>query len=474
MRSSWLWLGLSSVLTMVPAVAVAHDGLQRSSPAKDAVLTSGPAALRLTFSNPPNLRFARVQLLDSANVEVGLGALGVDSVRTLVAPIANPLPPGRYTVVWQIAGADGHPVRGRFSFAVAGDGSAAHAGGEPAANVAAPGADAPPAAHHPSADALDEDAFDAESPAYVVLRWLTFIGLLIVIGTFAFQAVVLPLASRRGGPDAAGFIAGAHARSARIGLMFAALLLGASLVRLFVQSYAMHGGAGSFDPSLIGAMILQTVWGWGWMLQVGAAVLALLAFRAQRSGKGWASSLLAVAALALAVTPALSGHAVSASKLKALAIAADALHVLGASGWLGSLALVLAAGIPAVLALQPDLRGKSVADLINAFSPTALVFAGLAGATGLFSAWLHLERLGNLWGSTYGRVLLLKLAILSIVAATGAYNWLRVRPALGGPDGAARIRGSARVEVGVAVVVLLITAILVATPTPMDMPMPGE
>jgi putative copper export protein/methionine-rich copper-binding protein CopC len=473
MRSSYLWLGLSTALVFTPTPAVAHDGLQRSSPAKDAVLTSSPAALRLTFSNPPNLRFARVQLLDSANAIIPLGALDVDSVRTLVAPVVQRLCPGRYTVVWQIAGADGHPVRGRFSFAVAGD-APAHRGGEPASNVPAPGADAPPATHHPPADALEADAFDAESPAYVVVRWLTFIALLLVIGAFAFQTVVLPLARRRGGPDTAGFIAAAHARSARIGFSVAVLLLGASLMRLFLQSYAMHGGAGSFEAPMIRAMILQTVWGWGWMLQVGATILALFAFRAQRSGKGWAFGLLAVATLALAATPALSGHAVSATELKALAIAADALHVLGASGWLGSLAVVLAAGIPAALALQSELRGKAAADLINAFSPTALVFAGLAGATGLFSAWLHLERLGNVWGTAYGRVLLLKLAVLSIVGATGAYNWLRVRPALGGRDGAALIRRSAGVEVAIAVVVLLITAILVATPTPMDMPMPGK
>ena len=90
--------------------------------------------------------------------------------------------------------------------------------------------------------------------------------------------------------------------------------------------------------------------------------------------------------------------------------------------------------------------------------------------TGAVSAWIHLETPGNVWGSSYGRVLLLKLAILSIVAATGAYNWLRVLPALGGPDGAARIGRSARIEVAVAIVVLLVTAVLVATPTPMDMP----
>jgi putative copper export protein len=65
-------------------------------------------------------------------------------------------------------------------------------------------------------------------------------------------------------------------------------------------------------------------------------------------------------------------------------------------------------------------------------------------------------------------VLLLKLAVLSPVAATGAYNWLRVRPALGGDAGAARIRRSATAELAVGALVLLATAALVATPTAME------
>lgn len=134
---------------------------------------------------------------------------------------------------------------------------------------------------------------------------------------------------------------------------------------------------------------------------------------------------------------------------------------------------MLIAGIPAAIALGEGRRGPAVADLVNAFSPTALIFAGLAAVTGLFSAWLHIESFANVWGSSYGRVLLLKLGILSAVAATGAYNWLRVRPRLGGPEGIVRIRRSSTIEVVVAVIVLLVTAILVATPTPMDMS-PGQ
>lgn len=467
-------------LAISPEVAAAHDGLQRSSPAKDAVLAVAPGSLRLTFTNAPNLRFSRVQLLDPANASVALGELRLDSIRTVVADIRGPLKAGRYTVVWQIAGADGHPVRGRFSFSIA-DGASgiadtatpAHRGGEPGANVPAPGADSVPAAHHQMPPVPSEDAFDADSPAYVIVRWATFLALLIAIGVVAFQAVVLPLFVRRSDPaTSAAVTVAASRRAAGVGAAAAAALFVAALARLAAQSYAMHGGSGALDMRLIAAMVTQTLWGWGWITQVVAALVAVFAFRAIRAGHKWGFGAAGLAVLALAVTPALSGHAASVSRLKPLAIGADALHVVGAGGWLGSLLIVLAVGIPAALALErTESRGLAVADLVNAFSPTALLFAGLAGVTGLVSAWLHLESLSNVWGSTYGRVLLLKLAVLSVVAATGAYNWLRVRPALGGLEGAARIRRSARIEVAIGVVVLLVTAILVATPAPMEMPM---
>jgi hypothetical protein len=65
--------------------------------------------------------------------------------------------------------------------------------------------------------------------------------------------------------------------------------------------------------------------------------------------------------------------------------------MVGAGGWLGSLVLVVAAGIPAALRLPDGEPGPAVAELVNAFSPAALLFAGLVSATGVFSAWIHLE-----------------------------------------------------------------------------------
>ena len=117
-------------------------------------------------------------------------------------------------------------------------------------------------------------------------------------------------------------------------------------------------------------------------------------------------------------------------------------------------------------------RGAVVARLVHAFHPTALAFAGLVVITGVLAGWLHVGFGSALWESTYGRTLLIKLAILSVVLGTGAYNWRRVKPALGDDIGVRRIRRSATVEIAVAVFVLVVTAVLVATPPPTEMPMP--
>jgi len=184
---------------------------------------------------------------------------------------------------------------------------------------------------------------------------------------------------------------------------------------------------------------------------------------------GWLAATIGV--VILAFTPGLAGHAAAAPKLETLTLLADGFHVMGAGGWLGSLAIVLVAGIPAALALPEAERGAMVAELVNAFSPTALMFAGLVAATGVFAAWIHVGSVPGLWQTPYGRTLLIKLSVLSIVALTGAYNWLRVKPTLGQAEGAVRIRRSAMVEVIVGVIVLLVTAVLVAMPTAMDMKM---
>ena len=458
---------LTGTLAIVgPALAVAHTRLERSSPSAGAHLDRAPRELRLVFSAAVEPALARLQLVGPDSAEVPLGVLRVDSARTMSAAISGPLVSGTYTVAWQVAGGDGHPIRGRFQFTVApGAEGLAIAGGAVPRQEPAPA----PAAHHQATTFPGQAGFDAESPLYVAVRWVTFTTLLVIIGTVAFRMVVLPLLRRR---DREGrrreFATATERPAAMLGLGAASILTLAAIARLGAQSYAMHGGGDAMDGSLVVTMLTRTVWGWGWIAQLVGVAVALTGFALARrpSRVGW--MLAAAGTILLAFTLSLSGHAASAPRLTALVMLADGLHVMGAGGWLGSLLVVTAIGIPAALRLEGEERGAAVADLVNAFSPTALLFAGMTVLTGFLAAWVHLGALPALWQSTYGKTLLVKLAILSVVLATGAYNWLRVRPALGDLAGADRMRRSATVEVAVGVLVLIVTAILVATPTPMD------
>jgi putative copper export protein/methionine-rich copper-binding protein CopC len=468
---------LTGLLIVLPTAALAHQVLLAADPERDAVATTVPRELRLTFAEPVELAFTTITLLgpDGAAVDLGTLRLAPDSAAVLIVPVTGAMRAGEYTVQWASSSRDGHPVRGTYTFTVAADAvglpaDTAAVGGEFGAGVTAPGQPAMPAAHHIAAEA---GSFAAESPAYVLVRWVNYIALMGVIGSVAFRGVVLTTLRRRRTPGHDAFIASAALRAAKLGAMFAGLSLVAGLGRLYAQSLAMHGTQHALAADRLLLMLQRTVWGWGWLLQMATSLLALLAFMlaarrahdARRTAAAW--SMAAVAALLLAITPAMSGHAAAMTGTAGtVAIIMDTLHVLAAGGWLGTLLIVLLAGIPAALREGAETRGDVVAHLIRAFSPAAMLFAALLVATGLVAVYLHSDSLAALINSRYGTLLFIKLAVFGLVLGAGAWNYLKVRPALGTDRATASLRRSAALELGAAALVLLLTAMLVATARP--------
>lgn len=424
-----------------------HDRLIRSEPAKDDTLRAVPSVLRLTFSRAVTLEAARVTV-NGPNGAMDLRplALETDSPAILLATVDDEWFAGTHTVAWRILGADGHPVTGEFAFFVS----------EDAAGLTPP-AGAEPAPALPVEDEAAEPipTFGPESPLYVAVRWLWFASLIGVLGVIVFRIAVLgrlqtnDIPITRSVPVAAGL-------AAKIGVGCAMVAIVAALLRLLAQQAAVGIDAGI----LIGA----TTWGRGWILHIAAAGLALIGFVVARRDRrpGW---LLTIpAAIALSFAPALSGHAVAAEPV-ALNVLADAVHVMAAGGWLGTLLLVLFAGIPAAYRAGED-RDRIIAVMVRAFSPLALVFAGIVAASGVFRAWQQLGGVAPLFSSDYGQALLLKLGALTLVVVLGAYNFLRIKPSLPGKAASQRLRKSAALELAMAALVLLLTSVLVATPPP--------
>jgi putative copper export protein len=310
--------------------------------------------------------------------------------------------------------------------------------------------------------------FSVDSPLYDAVRWIGYVALLAMIGMVIFARSIVPRVTRYT-TGIAALATRADRGAARAASIAAIFLFFDALARLIAQSYAVNGASDAWDFSLIGAIVGHTLWGWGWILEAIAALVAITAFASAVRGRrgGWLLGGLAILALALAF--ALSGHAVATPRLTTVAVISDMLHLLGAGAWLGTLLAVVAVGIPLALREPGGPRGRVVADFVNAFSPVALTGAALVALTGLLAAWMHVGTLDALWHSPYGRLLLLKLAVIALVAAFGAFNWRVLRPSLGDVRTARRIRSSAVAELAMGALVLAITAVLVVTPPPADM-----
>ncbi len=461
---------LGVLLLLCPLRVWAHAHLTRSEPASQSRIAAAPTTIRLWFSEAPELAFSTVTLLGPDSSRVALGPLQPIGGQALAiqAAVQGTLRAGRYTILWRTAGADGHPSRGRFDFVVLPRTDSA---------VTPPTTGSPliPAPAHVEMmqrhtqglpRAMPEGEVNASAPAYVAIRWLTFITILALVGVVAFRWLVLAPVAARAVPYGAELDETGRRRAGGLGLIAAALLLAVAVARLFAQSYAMHGGADATDGGMLRAMLVDTVWGSGWLIQVGLAIGAVAGFAIARRGirAGW--GVASVCAVALTVTPALSGHAIAAERMTAGVVLTDALHVLGGGGWLGGLLALMLVGLPAALALEQGSAGSAVADLVEAYSPTALAFAALIIVTGTVTAWLHIGSLEALWRSGYGRTLLLKLLAVVPMAATGAYNWRRVRPSLGSTGAPGRLRRSASAELAIGALVLVITAALVAVQPP--------
>jgi putative copper export protein len=197
----------------------------------------------------------------------------------------------------------------------------------------------------------------------------------------------------------------------------------------------------------------------GFKFKLAMLALALVGFALVRvaSSIGW--TLAAIGILFAVLQPLYIGK---------LAGKVNAIHILAASTWLGTLLVLTVIGVRGVIRSHTagQERAELIADLVNSFSPLALTAATIVGVTGLTTAWLHLKRISALWTTGYGMTLVVKLILVAIVAALGAWNWRRVRPSLGDEGSELTIRRSATMELTFAALVLIATSVLVTLPSP--------
>ncbi len=292
---------------------------------------------------------------------------------------------------------------------------------------------------------------------YAVARWLAYGATLALVGL-----AVAPAVLARSGHSAA-LDPAIRRRGARLGSAAAALLLLATLLRLWYQARSFLEPGEVVTREIVGLVLGSGSWGTGWKLVAGIAALLTVVWATPSLRRFGGLHRLLV--LGLAVATPFAGHGAAAESGVWLGTVLHAVHLLATGAWLGTLLVLAAAAFPPTLRQGGEAREADMARIVRTFSPLALVGAGVAAASGLVLSWTLVGSTGALVASEYGRWLMLKLALVAVVAGIGFRNWRVLTPRLG-EAAAEPMARSAGTELAFGALILAVTAILVAREAP--------
>jgi putative copper resistance protein D len=196
-------------------------------------------------------------------------------------------------------------------------------------------------------------------------------------------------------------------------------------------------------------------------LALAALVLAPARGRIASTGCRTGAGL---AATFFAASLAWIGHAGAATGATgALHLSADAVHILAASAWIGGL-------LPLLLTLADARRregsGAETCQILRRFSDVGMVAVGALLLTGIVSAYFLTDRLRGLFGTDYGALLLIKMALFAGLLGVAAANRMLLLPRMSrSGDSAAsaafqRIHRNVAIEIAIGAAVVTIAAVL--------------
>jgi copper transport protein len=448
-RAQLAVLAAVAVTLAAPAAAWAHAALLRTSPAASGVVNTPPAQLTLTYSEAVEPRFAIVSVTDAAGRQ-----------HTAGRPHRNPTNPdqlvehldhmseGWYLVFWRVVSADGHPVRGAFTFAV--------------------GPNPGPAPQF----VIPSISETAATPRLLITRWAVFLSLMAAIGLLLMRLVIARPMVRR--------VTKTSLRATSIAFLVAAAVALISTPIYVLAATAQFALRSMFDLSNVVPLARASAFGRGYLdLEIALALftvagsIAIFVDRPQRPARSIAEMLALIGALLAAgaalVVPGLSGHAGQTSP-RGLSIALDWLHLAAGSIWIGGLIGLLV--VWATLGSERRLKGLAI--VVPRFSRLAFVSVMILIASGVWASVLHLPTLSSLWQTSYGKTILVKVALLAAAMLLAAVNLARTKPRLSAVEtqpgvaaGAAKLlRALVSGEVVLVAAAIFAAAILSSLPPP--------
>lgn len=456
----YILLALAIIILALPASVSAHADLLQSFPQSGSIHPLGSVShVSLHFDEEIEASFSSIEVYSSSLERKDVEAIQQDPTNERNLNIALvELEIDTYTVVWSVVSKiDGHAASGLFTFRV---GTEVESGNHET-NLSLPTSNA------------------AFSLLEVGIRWLLFSSVFLTFGAFLLIPTVLVPSIKT--DDAEYHIIWQIITQSLNRLIFYSLILWilAGFAQLVWQAIVVGRGYIS-DGLTIGILsqLLPSRFGKVWLLrQVLAFGLFVLHWKRKESLTPMKLALTA----GLLASLSLSSHNAAGALWPALATAIDWLHLLSSGAWVGGLFVLVLVFFPALKKFPVSDKRKLLLSAAKRFSKLAIWSVLLSGATGFFSASLHLIAPEDLLGTSYGKTLLIKIFLVLSALLLGLANSIAMKPkwasllapTIRGVDHWQRnIKNRIRIEVVFGLFVLLTTATLTALPTPPPQPIP--
>jgi putative copper resistance protein D len=317
----------------------------------------------------------------------------------------------------------------------------------------------------------------------IITRAVHIGACMILLSLFAFEIVVARPALKEIDQSASPHIEMLRDQFRLLAVLTGLAAIVSGIVWFWVVLARITGGSLWELPGIdwIGVAIRQTQFGRLWTWRLGVMLLFTIAnlfARWKRRMFLWRTPVWQYVGLIIAATLlasiAWAGHAgATIGAERPIHLTVDSAHLIAAGLWPGGL-------LPLTLLLIRASRSNNPLLLLAAslitrrFSAISLLVVSALAATGLTNSYFLVGSLPALVTTTYGRLLVMKLSLFSIMIGFGAYNFLRLKPQLAladeqnakRPNALRKLMRNVIAELCLGMIIVLIVGALGVTPPP--------
>ena len=247
-------------------------------------------------------------------------------------------------------------------------------------------------------------------------------------------------------------------------------VIGFGVIAVFASNFIMLGvqtwrlETSPFD-------IIQTTFGSMWLTRmIITIILIVIWFWLERKSKISIKTQLPmlVFALALIATTTMMGHGASTEMMPPIIL--DYVHNLLSSIWIGGVIFLGFVVLPSITKLDGNVRDKITISLIPRFSGMIIIALGILIITGPTLLWFLDSNVSSLTDSTYGKLIIVKIVIASIMIAFGGYYQIKfvnqAKNDLKSTSVFKKLQKPLRFEACLGIVLLAVVALLVNSSLP--------